>query len=112
MAKLVKAPDCKSGIPGSSPGDVSMELKGLKCLMCGDEVYSLSQHHFIKCFCGNVFADGGQKGIVRYGAIFMDKMSNIEAYINQTGFSGVIEDEKYTSEEKEKAKAHIELLLE
>lgn len=112
MAKLVKAGDCKSLIPGSIPGGVSMEANfyGVKCLMCGEEIYSLSMHDFVRCFCGNIFVDGGQEGFTRYGAFFVDKMKNVEAYINETGFNGVIKDDEYTLEKKEKAKAHIKLL--
>lgn len=36
-----------------------MKHQGIKCGKCGDEVYSLYQHHFVHCSCGAVFADGG-----------------------------------------------------
>ena len=42
----------------------------IKCLDCGDEIYSAHRHDFKYCTCGNVFVDGGMD-YLRQG--FMDK---------------------------------------
>jgi len=32
---------------------------GVKCLRCGDELYSRHRHDFVRCSCGCVYIDGG-----------------------------------------------------
>lgn len=36
-----------------------MKIYAIKCLDCGDTVYSRARHDFRSCSCGNVFIDGG-----------------------------------------------------
>ena len=31
-----------------------------KCRICGDEIESISCHHFVKCSCGEIYVDGGR----------------------------------------------------
>lgn len=31
----------------------------IRCKFCGDEIESTSLHHYVKCSCGRVAADGG-----------------------------------------------------
>lgn len=55
-----------------------MIVHGVKCLMCGYEIYSRARHDFHYCKCGNVYIDGGQDGYMRYGAIFFDKAQSVD----------------------------------
>lgn len=34
-------------------------VNGVRCLKCGDEIYSTHQHDFKYCKCKQVFVDGG-----------------------------------------------------
>ena len=39
-----------------------MKVTGVRCLKCGDFIYSRAGHDFRGCSCGNVAVDGGQDG--------------------------------------------------
>lgn len=34
-------------------------INAIKCLMCGDTIFSRTSHDFRSCYCGNVSVDGG-----------------------------------------------------
>jgi hypothetical protein len=34
-------------------------VKGIKCLICGDEIFSRANHDYHSCYCGNISVDGG-----------------------------------------------------
>lgn len=36
-----------------------MRHSGLRCKLCGDEIYSLGRHDYVECSCGNCSVDGG-----------------------------------------------------
>ena len=48
-----------------------MTVKGLRCLKCGDEIWSRHVHDFRPCKCGACFIDGG-RDYLRYGGNFED----------------------------------------
>lgn len=45
----------------------------IKCLKCGDSVYSMHRHHFWRCSCGAVAVDGGQAYLRRVGTEWEDE---------------------------------------
>jgi hypothetical protein len=36
-----------------------IRVSGAKCHLCGDTIYSRSGHDFHRCYCENIFVDGG-----------------------------------------------------
>ena len=34
-------------------------IQGVQCSKCGDEIFSMSRHDFVRCSCGETFTDGG-----------------------------------------------------
>lgn len=43
-------------------------VRGIRCNLCGQFIWSRSVHHFRVCDCGNAWVDGGQTDPVwRYG---------------------------------------------
>ena len=46
----------------------------LRCLICNDEIQSMSVHDFKWCQCGNVFIDGGGC-YTRYGGVGLEDNS-------------------------------------
>ena len=51
-----------------------MIIKGIRCLICYDTIYSRARHDFHYCSCGAVFIDGG----FDYMRIGYDKKENYE----------------------------------
>lgn len=41
--------------------------RGLKCVECGNVIFSYNRHDYKECFCGECFVDGGSD-YFRYGA--------------------------------------------
>jgi len=39
----------------------------VKCLKCGDVIYSAHRHDYKKCSCGNIGVDGGMEYLRRVG---------------------------------------------
>ncbi len=39
--------------------EMFVSVGAIKCLVCGDVVYSRANHDFHRCICGLVFVDGG-----------------------------------------------------
>lgn len=96
-----------------------MEVNALKCLMCGDIIYSRARHDFRYCTCGNIYIDGGFD-YCKIGFIYKDKHESkkINIDINNKGelFNdwnkhqdkyGLIKDPKYTKENLIVAKAKV-----
>lgn len=44
-----------------------MKVSGIKCLKCGDFIYSRARHDFRSCTCEACFVDGGQNDYIRIG---------------------------------------------
>lgn len=40
----------------------------VKCLLCGDVIFSRHRHDYVCCGCGNIAVDGGQEYTRRIGA--------------------------------------------
>jgi len=115
-------------------------INAIKCLMCGDTLYSRSGHDFRTCYCGNLSVDGGpfyhddtgMTGGEKYGrrcVYIMDKIEVNDAYIDLTAIDfdnigkillddwnynrneyGLIRDYSYNDDQRDSAKAKIELL--
>lgn len=47
---------------------------GIKCLKCGDEIFSMHRHDLRRCKCGACFVDGGFE-YLRYGGDFGNLMT-------------------------------------
>lgn len=48
-----------------------MKVNAVKCMECGDIIYSRTQHDFRECSCGGSFIDGGFV-LVRFGGVCTD----------------------------------------
>lgn len=113
-----------------------IKMGAIKCLLCGDTVYSRTNHDFKRCYCGNVFMDGGpvfrnneSNGHYRCGAKILDKSEDtfIKLDVNATDLEkvgkilfddwnneenefGLMRDESFTDEDREAARAKVMLL--
>ena len=47
------------GPPNNFRNGVMMIVTGLRCLSCGDVIFSRARHDFMTCSCGKVSIDGG-----------------------------------------------------
>lgn len=47
----------------------------LKCISCGDEIFSSHRHDYVECSCGKCMVDGGQSYIRRSISGFEQDMS-------------------------------------
>jgi hypothetical protein len=96
-----------------------MDIRAIKCFMCGYTIYSRAPHDFITCPCGNIFMDGGQEGFYRSGSVFNDTSVDITLNLSVSpdelyndwnkGINdlGKIKDETFTDENLIVAKAKI-----
>jgi len=50
----------------------------IKCLSCGDEIYSAYRHDYKKCECGAVGVDGGMSYLRRIGSNYIDQSIMID----------------------------------
>ena len=114
-----------------------VKLAGIKCLMCGDVIYSRANHDFKWCSCGNCYVDAGpailsdgydpEKGFMRIGWTVKDKVVDIVEIVevpdkinpkhclfqdwnHNTDKYGLVKDDKYTEDDLIAAKAQIKLL--
>jgi hypothetical protein len=97
-----------------------MKVSGMKCLMCGETIFSKYRHDFVTCFCGNVFVDGGQTGVTRAGALFPNKIKSVIAEVKEKDLlqlrdinkfpERLTRDKSFTDKQREEARAHILLL--
>ena len=108
--------------------------------MCGDTIFSRTRHDFRSCYCGNLSVDGGpfyhdDSGTIggeRYGRVMTYVTNTVEIndikidltaidlnnigkilfddWNNNINKYGLIYDSTYTAEQREAARAKIELL--
>lgn len=80
-----------------------IKVSGVKCLLCGDTVYSRSNYDFRRCFCGNVFVDAGPHIIhelndyhySRMGVVFPSTVKTVEIEIHEVSCTNLEEAIKY-----------------
>lgn len=73
-------------------------LNSLQCLDCNDVITSHHRHDFVKCSCGNSFADGGvdyvrSGGKVKYLTVYADDDFELVRVSAERGSRGVNSDE-------------------
>lgn len=76
-------------------------LNSLQCLDCNDVITSHHQHDFVKCSCGNSFADGGTEyirsgGKVKYLTVYADDDFELVRVSTERGGRGINGDESLT----------------
>lgn len=54
---------------------------GVKCLECGDEIYSTYRHDYRTCNCGDTFIDGGSD-YLRYGSKNLNKVETVQREVD------------------------------
>lgn len=68
-------------------------VAGCECKLCGDKIYSRTNHDFKQCFCGNIFVDGGphiiepkeedNNSYMRMGAVISEQYEIVKIKINE-----------------------------
>jgi hypothetical protein len=58
-----------------------MTVSGVKCRVCGDEIWSRHRHDFRYCKCGECFVDGG-RDYLRCGAMDLGNLEVVEITID------------------------------
>jgi hypothetical protein len=61
---------------------VKVKQVGIKCLECGNEMYSNYTHDWKKCTCGAIFVDGGHS-YLRFGTTTGKKWEYCERFIDK-----------------------------
>lgn len=114
-----------------------IRINGIKCLLCGDTLYSRTGHDFRFCSCGNIFVDGGpslvgekrsNESTPRYGWHIESKTKQVVVDLDISSVDlrhvsvilhedwnydknkyGLIKDASYTEEDRVAAEAKIKL---